>query len=37
MENLTWQSAIKPSRNFALLLWVLHVGSAAVLTMTNLA
>jgi hypothetical protein len=37
MENLTWQSAIKPSRNLALLLWVLHVGNAAVLTMTNLA
>jgi hypothetical protein len=37
MENLTWQSAIKPSRNFALLLLVLHFGSAAVLTMTSLA
>jgi uncharacterized membrane protein AbrB (regulator of aidB expression) len=37
VENLTWQSAIKPSRNLALLLWVLHVVSAAVLTMTNLA
>ena len=37
MENLTWQSAIKPSLNLALLLLVLHFGSAAVLTMTNLA
>lgn len=36
MEISTWQSEIKPSRNLALFLWVLHFGSAAVLAMTNL-
>lgn len=36
MENLTWQSAIKPSRYLALLLLIFHLGSAMAVTMTNL-
>ncbi len=35
MENLTWQSAIKPSRYLALLLLSLHLGSAIAVYMTN--
>ena len=37
MENLTWQSAIKPSRYLAGLLLILHLGSAMAVTMTSLA
>jgi hypothetical protein len=37
MENLTWQSELKPSRYLAGLLLILHLGSAMVVTMTSLA
>lgn len=35
MEDLTWQSAIKPSRYLALLLLSLHLGSAIAVYLTN--
>ncbi len=37
MENLTWQSELKPSRYLVGLLLFLHLGSAMAVTMTSLA
>lgn len=37
MENLTWQSELKPSRYLAGLLLILHLGSAMTVTMSSLA
>ena len=35
MSSLLWNAEIKPSRLFALLLFVLHLGSALVVYLTN--
>lgn len=37
MENLTWQSELKPSRYLVGLLLFLHLGSEMAVTMTSLA
>jgi uncharacterized membrane protein AbrB (regulator of aidB expression) len=36
MENLTWQSAVKPSRYLTGLLLILHLGSAIAVYLTNM-
>ncbi len=36
MESLTWQSAVKPSRYFAVLLLTLHLGSVLVVYLTSI-